>query len=115
MNRSGRYWPAILCDVAELLSVRLTFTGEVVYWRGPAPFHFVAMPEAEAESIRAVAPIVSYGWRVIPVRARIGETTFSTSLFPKDGSYLVPIKNAVRHAEELVVGEPVMVQLTVGD
>jgi Domain of unknown function (DUF1905) len=101
--------------VAELLSIRLTFAGEVVYWRGPAPFHFVAMPEAEADAIRVVAPIVSYGWGVIPVRARIGETTFSTSLFPKGGSYLVPIKNAVRHAEALVVGDPVTIELAIGE
>jgi hypothetical protein len=100
--------------VAELLSFRLTFTGEVVYWRGPSPYHFVAMPEAEAESIRAIAPVVTYGWGVIPVRARIGGTAFSTSLFPKDGSYLVPIKDAVRRAEELVVGDPVQVELAIG-
>ena len=46
----------------------------------------------------AVASIVSYGWGVIPVTARIGTTTWTTSLFPKDGSYLVPLKDAIRKA-----------------
>ena len=48
---------------------------------------------------------VSYGWGVIPVTVRIGEHEFTTSLFPKDGGYLVPIKDMVRKAEGLVLGD----------
>jgi hypothetical protein len=58
--------------------------------------------------------MLSYGWGVIPVRVRIGETGFETSLFPKDGGYLVPIKDIVRKAEGLVLGETVLVELTIG-
>ena len=42
---------------------------------------------------------VSYGWGVIPVTVRIGATTWTTSLFPKGGGYLVPLKDRVRAAE----------------
>lgn len=81
---------------------------------GPAPYHFVAMPDADARELRAVANEVTYGWGCIPVRATIGATAFTTSLFPKDGGYLLPIKDAVRTAEGLALGDGVLVHLTVG-
>jgi len=93
--------------------MRLAFTGELFPWRGPAPFHFVAVPEPESERLREVAAEVSYGWGMIPVAGRIGETTFTTALWPKDGRYLVPVKDKVRRAEELELGDQVTVELTV--
>jgi Domain of unknown function (DUF1905) len=104
----------ILGGMSGFLAFDATFTGEVVYWRGPSPFHFVPVPAAEAREIRDFAPMVSYGWGVIPVRVRIGGTSFTTSLFPKDGRYLVPIKDSVRRAEGLAVGDRVTVELEVG-
>lgn len=86
-------------------------TGEIIHWRGPAPYHFVRVPDAPSDAIAAVAPLVSYGWGAIPVRARIGRTEFRTSLFPKDGGYLVPVKDAVRRAEGLALGDSVRVSL----
>ena len=91
------------------------FIGRVVYWRGPSPFHFVPLPAAEAAALREIAPLVTYGWGVIPVRARIGRTDFRTSLFPKDGGYLVPMRDAVRKAEGLAVGDAATVELTIGE
>ena len=93
--------------------MELTFTGEVISWRGPAPYHFVPLPTAECEAIAVVAPQVSYGWGVIPVTATIGSTTFGTSLFPKDGGYLLPLKDAVRRAEGLDVGDRLTVTAVV--
>jgi hypothetical protein len=89
------------------------FPGELVEWRGPSPYHFIQVPEQVAETIRDVATIVSYGWGVIPVRVRIGDRDFTTSLFPKDGGYLVPIKDTVRRAEGLTLGETVTVELAI--
>jgi len=94
--------------------VRLKFDGEIVYWRGPSPFHFVTVPEDECAEIHAVASLVTYGWGVIPVVAEIGRTSWTTSLFPKDGRYLVPIKSAVRSAEDLELGDRVRITLSVG-
>lgn len=90
------------------------FDGEILYWRGPAPYYFVAVPNDKCVDLRAISKHVSYGWGVIPVKARIGRTVFETSLFPKDGGYLVPIKDVVRNAEELDEGETVTVRLKVG-
>lgn len=94
--------------------MHLKFRGDVWFWRGPAPFHFVTVPDEESEDIHAVARDVTYGWGCIPVRGRIGTTSFTTSLFPKDGGYIVPIKVAVRDAERIALGDTVEVQLTLG-
>jgi Domain of unknown function (DUF1905) len=89
------------------------FSGEVWFWRGPSPWHFVTVPERECRELEATAAIVSYGWGMIPVAARIGATRWTTSLFPKDGRYIVPVKAWVRKAEGLDVGDTVTVRLTV--
>lgn len=89
------------------------FPGELWYWRGPSPYHFIKVPEDVSADIRAVSALVTYGWGVIPVRVRIGESDFTTSLFPKDGRYLVPVKDAVRNAETLALGDAVMVELMI--
>ena len=89
----------------------LEFSGEIIHWRGPAPFHFVPVPDEESAAIEAVSSLVTYGWGAIPVRARIGRTDFKTSLFPKGDLYLVPVKDAVRRAETLVLGDQVTVRL----
>jgi Domain of unknown function (DUF1905) len=88
-------------------------TGEIWYWRGPSPYHFVTVPDGESGHIQALATAVTYGWGMIPVRVRIGATEWKTSLFPKDGRYLVPVKDAVRRAEEVDAGDTVTISLTV--
>jgi hypothetical protein len=94
--------------------VQLDFTGEVVHWRGPAPFHFVPVPDDGCAELRAVSTSVTYGWGMVPVRARIGATDWTTSLFPRDGGYVLPVKDAVRRAEQIDLGDTVTVRLTVG-
>jgi hypothetical protein len=93
--------------------LEMAFSGELVYWRGPSPYHFVRVPDDESRSIRAIAPLVSYGWGVIPVSVRIGGTRFRTSLFPSDGGYLVPVKDRVRRDEALELGAVVTLELEI--
>lgn len=95
--------------------MNLDITGDIWHWRGPSPFYFVTVPEDESLHIQAVAAGVTYGWGMIPVTARIGGTEWTTALFPKDGRYVVPLKDAVRRAEDLDEGETVTVRLTVAD
>jgi hypothetical protein len=99
--------------MGEESGMNMEFVGELWYWRGPAPYHFVTVPEEASADLRALSPIVSYGWGVIPVSVRIGETEWETSLFPKDGRYAVPIKDAVRHSEGLADGDIVTVELAI--
>ena len=84
----------------------------MIEWRGPAPFYYLPIPNDICEEIKAAAKLLSYGWGVIPVTAAIGKTTFTTSLFPKDGIYLLPIKNAVRLPEKLELGMKARVKLS---
>jgi hypothetical protein len=58
---------------------------------------------------------VTYGWGMIPVFVKIGETEWKTSLWPKDGGYIVPLKDMVRKAEKIDEGDTVTIQLTVRD
>ncbi len=90
------------------------FSGEVWYWRGPSPHHFVTVPPEFCGAIRDLSAVVSYGWGVIPVGVRIGMTRGTTSLFPKDGGYIVPLKVALRKAEGVALGDTVHVELTIG-
>lgn len=100
--------------MADFVKFRAQFTAELVYWRGPSPFHFLPLPPAQAAEIHFLAPMVTYGWGVIPVRAEIGKSEFTTSLFPKEGGYLLPVKNKVRTAEGLAVGDQVAVTFSIG-
>lgn len=93
--------------------MELEFSGEVWFWKGPAPFHFVTVPEEDCPMLEAASTVVSYGWGMIPVMARIGETQWKTSVFPKDGRYHVPLKDAVRKAERVDLGDDVAITLTV--
>ena len=93
--------------------MQLDFTGEVWEWRGPAPFYFVTVPQPESAVLQDISSEVTYGWGMIPVEVQIGATTFTTSLWPKDGGYVVPIKDAVRKPERLELGDLVTVLLTV--
>ncbi|MCX5315643.1 DUF1905 domain-containing protein [Streptomyces sp. NBC_00154] len=93
--------------------MRVVFTGHVIEWRGPSPFYFATVPEEQSADIREVAVMATYGWGVIPVEARIGEVTFTTSLFPKNGGYLLPLRKAVRKPQGLSAGDDVAVEMTV--
>ncbi len=93
--------------------MHIEFNGKIWYWRGPAPWCFVTVPAKQSRDLKAIMGIVTYGWGMIPVDVRIGKTEWKTSLWPKDGRYIVPIKASVRNAENLEVGDKVTIQLEV--
>lgn len=91
----------------------LEFSGEIWFWRGPAPWFFVTVPEMQSLEIKAIANAVTYGWGVIPVHVTIGETQWTTSLFPKDTLYLVPIRADIRKAAQVDEGDTVTIRLKI--
>jgi hypothetical protein len=97
----------------ETEGMRLVFSGPVIEWRGPAPYYFVPVPDEECADIREVAAMATYGWGVIPVEARVGEVDFGTSLFPREGGYLLPLKNAVRVPQGISAGDEVTVEMSI--
>lgn len=117
--------------------MELNFIGEVWPWRGPSPFHFVTVPQRESDELREVTGLVSYGWGMLPVQVTVvrtdategagggegGEgaaaeqrsqgTVWTTALYPKDGCYALPLKDAVRRAERIELGDTVTVHIEV--
>jgi hypothetical protein len=91
----------------------LEFSGAVFQWRGPSPYYYVAVPDDESDDIRDIATAVTYGWGVIPVEVTIGSTVWTTSLFPKDGRYLVPLKDKVRRAEAIGDGDVIDLRVVI--
>ena len=93
--------------------MNLKFRGKIWHWRGPSPYYFVTVPAKQCRDLKVISELVTYGWGMIPVTARIGETEWKTSLFPKDGLYIVPLKDSVRKAEDLDEGDKVTMHLEV--
>jgi hypothetical protein len=93
--------------------MKLKFSSPLIEWRGPAPFYFVPVPQDESDQIKALSKLISYGWGVMPITATLGKTSWTTALFPKDGRYLLPIKNDIRFGEKLTTGDLVEVTLEV--
>jgi hypothetical protein len=73
----------------------IEFNGEIWFWHGPAPWYFVTVPADQSSDLKAILGFVTYGWGMIPVKVRIGKTEWKTSMFPKDGCYVVLIKTSV--------------------
>ena len=93
--------------------MNIEFNGRILFWKGPAPWFFVTVPAKQSLDLQAILGFVTYGWGMIPADVRIGKTGWKTSLFPKDGYYIVPIKASVRKAENLEEGDKVTVRLEV--
>lgn len=91
----------------------IEFEAEIIHWRGPAPFFFAPLPADLTDAVRAAARSASYGWGVVPVTARVGETDFTTSLFPRDGGYLLPIKASVRRDTGTNLGDRAAIALRI--
>lgn len=93
-----------------------SFTGKLWRWKGEAPasWVFVTLPGDIAFEIKC--QVADHrAWGSVAVEARIGATSWNTSLFPEkaSGSYLLPVKAAVRRAENLGDGDEATIQLTV--
>ena len=108
---SPTWWRATPESFQRVISLRVT--GELVEWRGPAPYHFVRIEGALADEIRDVAREVTYGWGMIPVEVLSRGAAWTTSLWPRTGGYMLPVKDAARSALALELGDPVDVELVV--
>jgi len=94
--------------------VTYKFSAALWRWKGDAPasWMFLTVPADIAFAVTVQAE--TRAWGSVRVTARIGATAWSTSLFPEkgSGSYLLPVKAAVRRAERLGDGDTVEVELT---
>ncbi len=92
---------------------RFVFEAKVIHWRGPSPYFFAPVPLETAAELRRVARLVTYGWGMLPVEASVGGVAFTTALFPKDETYLLPLKAAVRRKADITVGDTVSIDVAV--
>ena len=93
--------------------VDVEFSAELFEWRGPSPYYWLALSAEACDYVRAEAAIATYGWGAVPVRVRIGETEWETSLLPRDGGYVLPVKDDVRRREHLGDGDPATVAMSI--
>jgi hypothetical protein len=93
--------------------VDATFSAELVEWRGPAPFYWLPLPPDVCDYVQSQAAAATYGWGAIPVCVRIGSTRWETSLLPRDGGYLLPVRKDVRTRERFGEGDTVTVAMSV--
>ncbi len=96
---------------------RFSFTADVWEHEGPAAWHFVSLPEGVADEIEATYGHLARGFGSLRVEVTVGKSRWSTSIFPdrKRGTYVLPVKKAVRVAEQLLAGAPAKVSLVVLD
>ena len=91
----------------------LTFEADIIEWRGPPPYLFAPVPDHLVGEVHYAAREASYGWGMVPVTAEIGKTEFTTSLFRRGDTYVLPIKVAVQRAEDLALGDRVAVTMQI--
>jgi hypothetical protein len=88
--------------------VKVAFDAELWLWnaRRSQAWIFVSLPPGHSEEIRDLAGGLRRGFGSLRVRATIGNSTWTTSIFPdSQAGYVLPVKRAVRTAEALDVGD----------
>ena len=90
----------------------IRFTSEVWRWQSRRDdWYFVTLPAEFAEPIVEM-PHEERGFRSIKVRATIGSTSWTTSIFPGEaGGYSLPVKRSVRDAEGVLPGDVIAVSV----
>jgi len=92
-----------------------SFGSELWEWESQASWYFVSVPEEAADDIEERFGGRAGGFGSIRVEVTIGTTTWRTSLFPDKTrkTYVLPVKKAVRRAEDLEAGSIATVELRV--
>jgi hypothetical protein len=91
----------------------IVITSPLWIWPGEnGSWHFITVPEDQADEIRAHCLMEMRGFRSARVEARIGEVSWRTSVFPlKSGGYILPVKKDVRRRAGIAAGDEVTVEL----
>ena len=98
-----------------MIDINFTFTSNLWMYQGKGAWFFITLPKEESEQIKFVNSHYRRGWGSVRVKAKIGKTEWSTSIFPdsKAGAYLLPVKADVRKKEKITNGDKVKVTLEV--
>ena len=91
----------------------ISVTAPLWLWSGEGGrWHFITVPEALADEIRAHSLLNRGGFGSVKVEATIGDITWQTSVFPmKSGGYILPVKKEVRCKAGIAANDQVTVTL----
>jgi hypothetical protein len=86
-----------------------------IYPGESANWHFISLPKQEAAFIEKKYSQHKKGWGSLPVEVKVGKTSWKTSIFPdkRSGTYLLPLKAAVRKYEDIEAEEEITISLKV--
>jgi hypothetical protein len=88
------------------------FKSEIQLWQGKAAWHFIIISKKLSLQIKGFEEKPRKGFGSMPVQVNVGKSQWKTSIFPKDGTYLLPIKALIRKNEKISAGDRVEVELT---
>ncbi|WP_061224774.1 DUF1905 domain-containing protein [Leptospira weilii] len=96
-------------------SVTIRFQAAVWIYPGKGGWHFLTLPVKTSKEIRSILGKTSGPWGMVPVLAKIGVTTWNTSIFPEKNSikYVLPLKVDVRKKEKITIDQKVRVSITI--
>ncbi len=96
-----------MCDLS------LSFSAKRWMYQGKGAWFFITLPKKETATIKRLSAFPRRGWGSVPVTARIGETSWKTSIFPDSnaGAYLLPVKAEIRKKENILAGSKVRVEI----
>ena len=95
-----------------MVELVIQFNEALWEYQGEAPWVFITLPAEDAEELRERVPQRA-GFGSVKVNAVIGESRWQTSVFPDkgSGSFLLPVKRAIREQEDLAPGDTTSVTL----
>jgi hypothetical protein len=78
-----------------MFSKKYNFVSQLIVYESMAAWHFLRLPIPESAEIKANFAGLKTGWGSIFVKATIGQSTWSTSIFPskKDQTYLLETRS----------------------
>ncbi|BAN00960.1 DUF1905 domain-containing protein [Ilumatobacter coccineus] len=97
------------------MSAVYSFDSELWEWTSKTSWFFLDVPESDADDIEERFGRSAAGFGSVRVEVTIGSSTWQTSIFPskEKETYVLPVKKAIRTAEQLVAGSVARVELTV--
>ena len=97
------------------MAATYSFSAALWEWKSKTSWYFVSVPEADADDIDERFGRSAAGFGSIRVEVTIGDTTWRTSIFPSSSekTYVLPVKKAVRKAEDIDDGSTAHVELTI--
>lgn len=97
--------------------MEVNFKAKLWEWQGQAAWYFMSLPKEYSDDIKTISNTPNRCFGSVKVEATIGTSVWRTSIFPdsKSGTYLLPVKQAIRKAENLSTGSVVHVTLRLVD